>query len=152
LAFRGTGLVEIIILASVEVLREQSFSDCKSLSSVAFESGSRLSRIEKEAFGGIGLFEVILPASVEVLGLRCFSECKSLSSVTFESGSKLLENEREVLHQAGSKLRNSFRVIHADHFPFKFCYAAKSSPRIIVLNSTKLETGENVSPSMEMKQ
>jgi hypothetical protein len=44
------GLVEIILPASVEVLGEYCFYSCTLLSSVIFESGSRLSRIEKSAF------------------------------------------------------------------------------------------------------
>jgi hypothetical protein len=47
-AFQGTGLVEIIIPASVEVLGYECFSQCKSLSDVTFESGSRLRGNESE--------------------------------------------------------------------------------------------------------
>jgi hypothetical protein len=56
---------------------------------VTFESGSKLSRIEKSVFSETGLVEIILPSSVEVLGEECFSLCVSLSSVIFESVSKL---------------------------------------------------------------
>jgi hypothetical protein len=87
--FSQTGLVEIILPASVEVLGDGCFCWCRLLSCVIFESRSRLSRIGKEAFRETGLIEIILPASIEVLGERCFSLCKSLSSVTFESGSRL---------------------------------------------------------------
>jgi hypothetical protein len=90
-AFRLTGLVEIIVPSSVEILGERCFSLCKSLSSVAFESGSRLSRIEKEAFDQTGLIEIILPSSVEILGEECFSDFRSLFSETFESESRLRE-------------------------------------------------------------
>jgi hypothetical protein len=45
--FIGTGLVEIILPSSVEFLSVLCFLGCGSLSSVTFESGSRLSRIEK---------------------------------------------------------------------------------------------------------
>jgi hypothetical protein len=55
----------------------------------AFESGWKLSRIEKRAFRETGLVEMILPASVEFLGEECFSDCRSLSSVTFEQKSRL---------------------------------------------------------------
>jgi hypothetical protein len=71
------------------------FFECRSLSSVTFESGSKLSRIEKEAFSGTSLVEIIFPGSVEVLCERCFDECKSLSSVKFESGSKLCEMSQD---------------------------------------------------------
>jgi hypothetical protein len=94
LAFRETGLVEIIVPASVEVLSEYCFCLCRSLSSVTFEIGSRLPRIEAEAFCQTGLDEIIIPASVELLCERCFSLCTSLSSVRFETGSKLSRIEK----------------------------------------------------------
>jgi hypothetical protein len=82
------GLIEIILPSSVDILGEKCFSEHKSLSSVRFESGSRLSQIEKEAFSETGLVEIILPGSVKILGERCFEKCKTLSSVRFETRSK----------------------------------------------------------------
>jgi hypothetical protein len=79
----------IAIPASVEVLGEGAFYWCKFLSSVIFESGSRLLRIWRRAFRRTDLMEIIIPASVGFLGEGCFSECKSLSSVRFESRSRL---------------------------------------------------------------
>jgi hypothetical protein len=58
---------------------EKCFSECRSLSSGAFESGARLSRIERLGFLRTGLVEIILPSSVEVLGEKCFAGCGSLS-------------------------------------------------------------------------
>jgi hypothetical protein len=49
-AFENTGVKFVRVPASVEVLGEVCFSSCRSLSSVTFASGSRLSRIER---GGI---------------------------------------------------------------------------------------------------
>jgi hypothetical protein len=74
-----TGLVEIILPASVEILGDECFSLCGSLYSVTFESGSRLSRIEGRAFSETGFIEIIIPSSVEVLDEECFSWCGSLS-------------------------------------------------------------------------
>jgi hypothetical protein len=79
-------LVEIILPASVEVLSEMCFFGCGSLSSITFESGSRLSRIESRAFYQTGLIDIIFPASVDVISEGCFSECRSLSPVMFEAG------------------------------------------------------------------
>jgi hypothetical protein len=84
-------LVEMTIPASVEVLGWNCFSDCKALFRVTFESGSRLSRIERRAFYQSSLVEVLIPASVEVLGEECFYECRYLSCVAFKTGSKLRE-------------------------------------------------------------
>jgi hypothetical protein len=63
--FIGTCLIEIILPSSVEVLGESCFYRCGSLSSVTFESGSRLSRIESRAFTGLCLVEMIVPSSVK---------------------------------------------------------------------------------------
>ena len=67
-AFSGcSGLREIEIPASVEVLCEGCFWACRSLQRVTFASGSCLKRIEKEAFGKCsGLREIEIPASVEM--------------------------------------------------------------------------------------
>jgi hypothetical protein len=94
--FRHTGLIQIIFPSSIEVLGETCFHDCRALSSVRFESRSRLSRIECPAFFGTGLIEIILPSSVEVLGEKCFYMCGSLSPITFESGSRLREIGEDV--------------------------------------------------------
>jgi hypothetical protein len=94
--------------ASVEVLGEECFYECRSLSSITFESGSRLSGIEARAFCGTNLIEIVIPVSVEILGEECFPPCRSVISVTFESGSRLLGNERDVLCQAGW-------IVRADH-------------------------------------
>jgi hypothetical protein len=89
--FSGTGLIEIILPSSVEVLCESCFSECKSLFSVTFESGSRLSRIEKWAFYGTGLIEIIVPASVEVLGERCFQSANHFPQLHLNQGRGCLE-------------------------------------------------------------
>jgi hypothetical protein len=86
-AFTQTGLVEIVIPASVEFLGEGCFAGCRSLTSLTFESGSRLSRIENWLFHETGLIEIVIPSSVEMLDEECFAFCILPSSVTFESGS-----------------------------------------------------------------
>jgi hypothetical protein len=53
-AFSGTVLIEIILPASVEILGEDCFSKCGSLSSVTFESGSRLVGNEREVLHKAG--------------------------------------------------------------------------------------------------
>jgi hypothetical protein len=53
-AFIRTGLVEIIVPASVEVLGDGCFSYCRSLSSVTFESGSTLLGVEREVLQRAG--------------------------------------------------------------------------------------------------
>jgi hypothetical protein len=86
--FAETGLLEIGIPASVEFIGEYCFPRCVSLTSLTFESGSKLSRIEKETFAETGLHAIVIPESVEFLGEGCFAQCRSLLSVSFESGSR----------------------------------------------------------------
>jgi hypothetical protein len=62
----GTRLIEIVIPASIEILGENCFVGCGSLTSLTVESGSRLSRIEKQAFAGTALIELVIPGSVEL--------------------------------------------------------------------------------------
>jgi hypothetical protein len=50
--FKETGLVGIILPASVKILGERCFAGCKSLSSVTFESGSQLLGRESEVLHG----------------------------------------------------------------------------------------------------
>jgi hypothetical protein len=51
LLFKGSGFKSIEIPSSVVVLGERSFSECQSLESMTFESGSHLERIEKSTAG-----------------------------------------------------------------------------------------------------
>jgi hypothetical protein len=82
--FAVTGLKKITIPSSVEVIGENSFSWCRSLSEVTFERGSKLQRIEELAFYLTGLKKITIPSSVEVIGENCFQSCESLCEVTFE--------------------------------------------------------------------
>jgi hypothetical protein len=77
----------------VEILGSSCFSSCYSLSSVSFESESRLIRIESSAFSYSSLESIIIPRTVEILCSECFSSCKSLSSISFESDSRLTRIE-----------------------------------------------------------
>jgi hypothetical protein len=60
------------------------------ISSLTFESGSRLRQIEESAFSScLFLSSIKIPALVEKIGSCCFSHCVSLSRIVFEPGSKL---------------------------------------------------------------
>jgi hypothetical protein len=83
-AFQKADLEIFAVSSSAEALGLACFSECRRLSSVGFESGSRLSRTEGPEFRETGLVEIVTLASVEVLDLACFYECKSLSSVILE--------------------------------------------------------------------
>jgi predicted transcriptional regulator len=83
----------IEIPRTIEILCSSCFSKCKSLSSISFESNSRLKRIESSAFSESSLESIEIPQSVEILCSSCFSKCASLSSISFESNSGLKQIE-----------------------------------------------------------
>jgi hypothetical protein len=83
-------LSSICIPASVERVGDCCFQGCPLLSTVTFESGSRLAIIGKDAFLCCSaLSSICIPSSVERLPYRCFEGCESLYMVTFESDSHL---------------------------------------------------------------
>jgi hypothetical protein len=74
----------------VESLDQYCFDYCRSLSTVLFESGSKLLRLEHNAFCSCSsLSSICVPSSVRDLCRGCFSRCPSLSTVSFESESRL---------------------------------------------------------------
>jgi hypothetical protein len=88
-------LLAICIPSSVEKICESCFNGCKSLSTITFESGSKLSCIENDAFCNCSsLSSIGIPSSVEQICRECFNGCYSLSTITFESDSKLSCIER----------------------------------------------------------
>jgi hypothetical protein len=109
-AFAGCeSLKSICIPAACEIIGFEAFGavpniwkgirSCKSLQSVLFESGSRLTTIGQRVFAGCPALKCIdLPAGVTVLEFDCFAGLAvdgvyvvndSLVSVTWESGSQL---------------------------------------------------------------
>jgi hypothetical protein len=83
-------LQTLCIPSSVESVCRCAFHGCPCLSSVAFESSSKLSCLKMQVFKSCPLLACILiPSSVETLFPQCFGYCHSLSAVTFESGSRL---------------------------------------------------------------
>jgi hypothetical protein len=79
----------IPICSDIEILGSSCFSFCKSLSSVLFESHSRLRSIESHAFSWSSLTSIEIPRNVEIVESSCFCQCTSLSSISFESNSRL---------------------------------------------------------------
>jgi hypothetical protein len=52
-AFCETGLIEIVIPASVEMLCMKCFVQCRLLSSITFERNSRLREVDQTAFSEV---------------------------------------------------------------------------------------------------
>jgi hypothetical protein len=65
----------IEIVSSIEIFGSFCFPYCESLSSISFESNSRLIRIESFAFSNSSLESIVIPSTVRILGSFCFSSC-----------------------------------------------------------------------------
>jgi hypothetical protein len=83
---------------SIPILPHRLFRTSPRLSSVSFESNSRLLRIGSEAFSESSLRSILIPRNVEILCSDCFSSCKSLFSVSFESDSRLTRIESRAFY------------------------------------------------------
>jgi hypothetical protein len=81
---------ETIVPAAIEVIGPGVFADSDLISSVVFETGTRLKEIGEAAFAKSYPFTAfVLPSSVETLGDRCFEKCGTMTKFTFEDSSKL---------------------------------------------------------------
>jgi hypothetical protein len=88
-------LKSICIPASIEIISEHCFSECRSLSKVVFESGSRLRQMGPGLFTSCpALTSICVPARVECIPETCFAFCTALIEVSFESGSQLTRIDR----------------------------------------------------------
>ncbi len=83
--YGANALQNVVIPRSVEVIGDGAFTANEVLTSVTFETGSRLREIHSYAFTKTGLQTITLPASIEHLGYWAFSDCYQLTGVYFES-------------------------------------------------------------------
>jgi hypothetical protein len=75
-AFSESSLQSIVIPSSVEILGSSCFSRCQSLSSISFESNSRLTRIDSTAFSSSSLQSIIIPPSDDLTAIPFKRETK----------------------------------------------------------------------------
>jgi hypothetical protein len=79
----------LCIASEIEELFENCFYHQPALSTVRFESDSRLWRIRYGAFQCSSLIAIDIPSSVQQIGARCFHDCSRLSIVRFDLNSRL---------------------------------------------------------------
>jgi hypothetical protein len=85
-AFYRSGIRNILIPRSIELLDVACFEGCDSLRLVAFEGFSSLHRIKRKVFGMCSFHFVCLPRTVTRIGSSSFSSCPFLCALYFEPG------------------------------------------------------------------
>ena len=73
------------------------------MTSITFESGSKLQKINKGSFSSTALEKVLLPASVSIIEAGAFENCSSLTWISFESGSLLTSIGDSAFSRSGLK-------------------------------------------------
>jgi hypothetical protein len=86
----------IEIGSNIEILGPKCFSFCQSLSSITFESNSRLTRIESGAFSRSSLQSILIPRNVQFIDGSAFMYV-TLSSISIESGNEIFIIEKDFL-------------------------------------------------------
>jgi hypothetical protein len=95
--FEGTALIRyfglhysVRIRSEVEMVCRGSFSHCKCIRGLQFESPSKVRIVESYAFEKcLCLESILLPASIESICEASFRECRNLEEIRIEIGSKL---------------------------------------------------------------
>jgi hypothetical protein len=82
----------INICGAIEILGSACFCDCKSLSSISFESNSRLKRIESHAFSFSSLQFIEIPRNVRFIDGSAFLGVNlNSNSISIETGHERFE-------------------------------------------------------------
>ena len=77
-----TLLTEVTVPRNVSCIDEQGFINARSLKTVTFEEGSRLTSLGERAFMDCYALESLdLPSTVSSIGSGCFSSCRSLKTI-----------------------------------------------------------------------
>jgi hypothetical protein len=126
--------------STVQILGSDCFLSCKSLSSISFESNSRLTRIESEAFSYSSLESILIPFDIEILGSSCFSCCHSLSSLSFESNSRLTRIES---HAFSSSSLESIVILRNVQFIDGSAFSSVRLSSILIESGNEILSIEN---------
>jgi hypothetical protein len=96
-------LRSLCVSASVERISPSSFQDCGLLENIAFEYGSRLNCIEKQAFSEcLCLKSMAIPPLVYSLGKWGFAGCSHMGAISFSVASKLERIDEEAFSHCSS--------------------------------------------------
>ena len=111
-AFRGTGIIRVVLPTTLRYLGESAFANCGSLESVVFQSDlesvpadlfngcSSLSEVQipdsvteigARAFAGTAISSLTIGRNVRTIGEAAFMNCAQLTSLTFAADANLVE-------------------------------------------------------------
>lgn len=87
--FCSRDVTSILIPSHIKEIKSNSFSFCKELIEVKFETESKVEIIGKNSFEFTSIESIILPSSVTTIEEYSFYNCRFLSEIKFEENSKL---------------------------------------------------------------
>jgi hypothetical protein len=103
-AFRDSGLIFIVIPATVRVLEKRAFYCCHSFTELQWAEGIQIEVIEEEAFESTKLKKLMIPGSLQYIGARmCPSKTELLLMIEsktskFETWKRsFMQNRSEVM-------------------------------------------------------
>lgn len=93
-AFARSAITSVVISDSVEVIGQNSFSNCSYLETVSVSGGSSLAEIGRNAFSGCSaLGSMYIPTGVTVIGDSAFNNCGALAEFTVAEGNTVYRAE-----------------------------------------------------------
>lgn len=81
----NTSITSVEIAASITMIANDAFRDCKNLSEVHFAEGSKLTSISNYVFYSTNIKEITIPENVTVMLSGSFDNCANLTSITMLS-------------------------------------------------------------------
>jgi len=113
-SFASTGVQDIAVCDSVEVVETDAFKDCTALKKVSFGKQSKLAEIQEASFDGSALEKICLPASVKKINKRAFYNCKNLSVIYYDGTVDQFARVEIDEVKSYTMGRNSFSIDYGD--------------------------------------
>jgi len=146
-AFNGqTGLAEIELPASLEVIDTSAFVSCENLTTITFAENSKLKEIKASAFRASGLNGIELPNNLESIGSLSFFNTQ-IKSITIPASVSVIESSAL---GAGGGMLSEIKLESDEYFVMvNQCLIEKSTGRLIVgldgcVSIPTIETGSPV--------
>lgn len=140
----SSNILSVIIPKNIKEIGEQAFYDCPMLTSVVFESNSKLQKIGAQVFvNAVSLKHITIPSDVEELKTGLFNGCKQMELVNFENTlkrpSKLKRIENFVFN--GTKVNSLVLPKSLEHLD-KYSLQGLEDIKIMIANDSMLNLYE----------